>query len=608
MSERIEHEIRLSEATSPFGPGAVVDLLGNSFVAGDAAEWTRPNVVSFDRLLTHLGRGELVEPRTDDREWSKSVWQRSSSTRTVAGVQFHRFPEWRYCDRCSSMTRLTPVDRGKFSDLCSGCGGSLVPMRFVSVCKGGSHIQDIPWEKWVHRGNEVVNEGTGDCDGALGLKLRRSSHSGESLRSLSVLCKSCGRSRHLGNLMSTGSLDRDGFRCLGRQPWERYDEENRCTHQLVAGTRGATSNYFADTISALQIPVIAEATDSVVEQVRAHSLFSSLDPENTRFSQLAEMIREDTGASIELILREAGAALPTVSALADLKRGEWNAFQRELHETPDSPDPDFVVEGVVEYSPEVAILDLSRLITGIGKVHRVREVRALRGFRRYDLNADVIPPSRPSQGQVPRFPAVESYGEGLFLQIDESALGSWETNVEVQARVRSLQRRREGNEYAARLAYPSARYVMLHTLAHLLIRRLAFESGYPAASIKERIFASDENGQRMAGILIYATAGDNQGTLGGLVRLGAPARLFNTVLAALDEGEVCSNDPVCLESLSRGAGGLNLSACHGCALLSETSCESGNRLLDRQLLLGRDSITGFFVEALDEVRRRGRLA
>ena len=37
--------------------------------------------------------------------------------------------------------------------------------------------------------------------------------------------------------------------------------------------------------------------------------------------------------------------------------------------------------------------------------------------------------------------------------------------------------------------YPGVRYCLLHTLAHMLIRELALECGYNAASIRERIYA-----------------------------------------------------------------------------------------------------------------------
>jgi hypothetical protein len=58
----------------------------------------------------------------------------------------------------------------------------------------------------------------------------------------------------------------------------------------------------------------------------------------------------------------------------------------------------------------------------------------------------------------------------------------------------------------------------------------------------------------------------------------------------------CSTDPVCMDSPGQEPDACNLAACHCCALLSETSCEEQNRLLDRAVVVGtleRPSL-GFF--------------
>jgi hypothetical protein len=127
--------------------------------------------------------------------------------------------------------------------------------------------------------------------------------------------------------------------------------------------------------------------------------------------------------------------------------------------------------------------------------------------------------------------------------------------------------------------------VLLHSFAHLLIRQLAYDSGYDSSSISERIYASNgSNG--MAGILLYTASGDSEGTLGGLVRQGRPEYLPSTINAALENGRYCSSDPLCIESTGQGLNSLNLAACHACSLLPETSCEMSNMLLDRALIIG----------------------
>jgi hypothetical protein len=103
----------------------------------------------------------------------------------------------------------------------------------------------------------------------------------------------------------------------------------------------------------------------------------------------------------------------------------------------------------------------------------------------------------------------------------------------------------------------------------------------------------------MNGLLIYTASGDAEGTLGGLVSQGEPGRLERIVASALRRAMWCSNDPVCMESPGGGVQTSNLAACHGCILLPETSCEEGNRLLDRAMLIGTIEQGGirFFSEA-----------
>src|SRR6478672_9725244 len=126
---------------------------------------------------------------------------------------------------------------------------------------------------------------------------------------------------------------------------------------------------------------------------------------------------------------------------------------------------------------------------------------------------------------------------------------------------------------------------MLHTLAHMLIRELALECGYNAASIRERIYADVDDGMDQAGILIYTAAADSDGTLGGLVELGRPENLGRLLKQALTRAAICSSDPLCSEHKPAADRSLHATACHACSFVSETSCEMGNRYSDRALLV-----------------------
>ncbi|MFD9894454.1 DrmB family protein [Amycolatopsis sp. NPDC059027] len=138
------------------------------------------------------------------------------------------------------------------------------------------------------------------------------------------------------------------------------------------------------------------------------------------------------------------------------------------------------------------------------------------------------------------------------------------------------------------LHWPGARYIALHTLAHLLIRTIALDCGYNAASLSERIYAGNEDAPR-SGILIYTAVPDAEGSLGGLVSQAEPERLVRLTRRALHDAKRCSSDPLCKERLPQPpADFLHGAACHVCLFVSETTCERGNRFLDRRFVVPID--------------------
>lgn len=597
--EKIRHDLRLSETISPFGVGAIVDVRGESLMAPDTSWWDKKfaHEISCERLMARLGAGVLRQPPT----------HASRATKDTPTLPYWRFPAWRFCERCGKLSKLTGKKKGKWSNTCE-CGGLLVPMRYVAICEKGSHIQDINWFQWVHRGREAgLNETVRFCRDYKSLRFRKLADRGESLASLMVKCHGCGNSRTLAELVTKGALQRDGIRCAGRQPWEPEGSVKKpCPHQLVAVQRGATGNYIAERISALDIPEERPQSVEAADRIRGHVYFEKVVTDNggPQAEMVAGWIADELGVPPETVLAVAAGEETTADEmLLDLKDGEWAAFLNKLDGGRDRTRSDFVVDGRTLEGIAGPQSLLSK-ISGIGQVRRVREVRALRGFRRHDADAAMINADLgPDQWRRPTYPAIELFGEGIFLRFDEEKLAEWEARPDVQARAGILRTRRADSTWAGRLDVPEPRYVALHTLAHLIIRRLAFASGYASAALQERIYANSDRADKTAGILIYTAAGDAQGTLGGLVRLGEPDKLIPLLVSALDDADFCSNDPVCIESDRQGASQLNLSACHGCALVSETSCETGNRLLDRQLILGGSDVRGLLDDVLTEVRQ-----
>lgn len=276
---------------------------------------------------------------------------------------------------------------------------------------------------------------------------------------------------------------------------------------------------------------------------------------------------------------------------------EYAAFCRDGQEG--TPKVNLLVRSVPMAAYETTVRDS---FSRVAMLDKLRETRAFVGFSR--LYATPASDSAKRWQLISRarknwLPATVVRGEGIFLVFDQERLDVWEREHGEFHRGRLLAINQNLHAQAARRqvhahdASPS--FVLLHTFAHILISQLTFDCGYGSSSLRERIYFSDAH-PRMAGVLVYTAAGDSEGTMGGLVRMGSPGLLERTVARALDGARWCSSDPVCIESPGQGPDNCNLAACHSCALLPETSCEQQNRLLDRGMLIGTldRPDTGFF--------------
>ena len=232
---------------------------------------------------------------------------------------------------------------------------------------------------------------------------------------------------------------------------------------------------------------------------------------------------------------------------------------------------------------------------------KLRETRAFVGFSRLEPDQKSISERRKELrlGTTEDWlPAVEVFGEGIFFEFNRKKLADWAKNPAVQKRIGILNEAYHKSKFdTATPGNLRPEYVLIHTFAHLLINQLSFDCGYGSSSIRERIYCEKANDELdMHGLLIYTASGDSEGSLGGLVRQGEKGRLEDTVVSAIENASWCTSDPICIQSDGQGPESLNLAACHNCALLPETCCENGNRILDRGVVVGTltDSEVGFF--------------
>ncbi len=606
--KKVDRTVRRAQTITPFGVGGVYDFGSESFVAMDTTKWRcreEPDL-RLPRLERVLGvEGFRAAPIADNSKFP-------GATRGGGSTPYYRFPAWLFCPTCRAMYKWGPFKETEGAvPSCSNCGKrhKLVPMRFVAVC-GHGHLTDIPWDFWAHLSPNGKPEHR-DCKNKR-VYFKSWPDRGAGLQSLYVECRNCGAQHDLEQIPKKDSLRRVWKHCPGTQPWQKNDLAAPCDRIPQAVQRGASNAYFPVVESAIDIRAGFEEDESLFDLIRAHPGWTPLlkikalvDAPDNKFAKtfIDPIVRdehlESLGVTVEHVwdcLHDSGVAdaeVPPVDSCDDeLLNDEWSSF---LSPPEIMPNAEFMadiapLDAFGEHLPEKeqpVWKEFRRLIGQVTLARRLRIVRALKGFNRLEPNREML--VSPSLGATTNWlPAVEIYGEGIFVALDPRALETWEKRVPNKV----LAAMRHAREKTTLDFLPEAtnRFVLLHTLAHLLIRQLCFECGYSSSSISERIYSDEETG--MAGLLLYTASSDSEGALGGLVRQGIPENFYGTLKTALFRAAWCSSDPICSEMEKQGSYGLNKSACHACTLVAETSCDHANCLLDRSVLLGTKNTPG----------------
>lgn len=579
--ERKAGKVRRSQFVTTFGCGAIVDLPRESVIIAGTDYWKHHNNEHFrineDGLQQLLGVDYFVNPPAGADKYE---------TGSKYSIPAFRFPDWMYCPKCK---RLQPSRKFSFvkHPRCEKCKVNLVPSRFVIACENG-HLDEFPYDWWVRNGKK--------CDKLKELFIEMSEKS-SGLDSIIIKCKGCEEKCKRSMAGSFGEESLKGFKCKGNRPWLKDKDPTECDKAPRTMQRGATNLHFGITMSALSIPPWSKRIQQELNNGWDKTL-KYLD--EAAFKAVMESrewsdIWRRLGCKIEDVLEQARIKRENESSgdtktWQDIIEGEYRAFlagnadEKDEFKTRNADVPAIVSDYV-----DQVVLAL-----------RLREVMVLRGFKRikpdYDIddNRSFNMLSRDAKNWLP---AIELKGEGIFIKLNSSKVQEWENRKEVIDRYNRIKTTKQ-NPMIKGPGF-SPRYVLLHTLAHLLTRQLILQCGYASASIKERIyctFTGSENALDMAGILLYTATNDSEGSLGGLVREGAPGLLDNTFRLMLESASWCSADPLCIQSQGQGLDALNLAACHSCTLLPETSCEARNCYLDRGSLVGvlDNTNLGFF--------------
>lgn len=601
----IDRSIRQSQIISPFGVGGIYDIGAESFVAMDTTKWqTRADPdIRLPRLENILRvDGFRSAPIASDASFPGAI-------RSGQSIPYYRFPTWLFCPKCRGMVKWQhrKMEEKGQPPRCKKCAKkvNLVPMRFMAVCKSG-HLMDVPWGRWAHFG-PMRTESQRRCNNH-NLEFISEPSRGAGLQSLVVRCRTCAARNDLERLPYKDSL-KPIFKCTGTHPWQSLDQAPACDQIPQVVQRGASNAYYPMVVSAIDIRAGHSSESDLIETIMAHAkwpfvseIFSSFDDldndavqslvNNSIDEMISDQTLRDLGVASDTIwallkrLQSAGDSINVESENDNVLVGEWKSF---INPPVSESNANFIAEVVDLESfgnnliaqERPAWQEFRKLICQVTLTRKLRVVRALKGFNRLEPEPEMLTP--PTLGVRPGWlPATEIFGEGIFISLDPEKLNEWEARLPAE-HLKTLKKNKEISTLGF-LPEVSPRFVLLHTLSHLLMRQLCFECGYSSSSLTERIYCDPT--ENMAGLLIYTASADSEGALGGLVREGLPDRLYGTFKTALFRGTWCSNDPICSEMLQQGIQGLNKAACHACTLVAETSCDHANSLLDRGVVLG----------------------
>ena len=569
-------ELRPNQLVTTFGPGSILDAVKDSVTVLDLNYWKEKGKKIIDgRMGAYLGVDYFFMPRTSFAD----------------DVPVVSFPYMHVCSgvNCGRLfdirDNFDPEKYLRYGATCPECHRSAFPARFITICKKG-HMDDFPWNWWVHKGNTA-------CKGKLYLYTKGTT---STLADIHVKCSLCGDDRSMSGATQTENFD--GLKCTGRHPFRPGHRNESCNEKIIPSQRGASNVYFPVTRSAISIPPWTNPLEKLIDD---------------HYSRIMDY-REDLGDDgVDLVYRKYFAAFSRedfdkalakreqkISEYKEIKQMEYDAITHHTDPLYSSNKIHFKAEE--DPVPSTIKQYLDRII----RVTRLREVRVLLGFTRVDA-PDPDAEDQPNivylnKGKRDKWlPAADVHGEGIFIQFNRETLKKWVNQDSV--RKISADYSDSYNKYCQERGWEvktprDARYVLMHTFAHLLIKQMAMSSGYSSTAIRERIYFGDT----MNGILLYTGSADKEGSLGGLVELGHVSSLTRLMQDAFREALLCTNDPECLNHVPAGTNA-NGAACHSCCMVSETACENGNRMLDRGLIVpiaGREE-QAFFRELVNEL-------
>lgn len=612
MVEKINHG-RSKLISSYGGVGSVIDTPDASIIIETFDKWGYPNyfdheikkhIILDDRLVNRLRvRFPKLKHLVSIPIEEETIWKPDVQP------QANYFPKWFYCPRCKRFMKLSDwkkhwgKGREEFDLQCfnPNCKGEhLEQVRFIMTCNDG-HIQDLPWEFWNNR-EPILDANIGDesndpeheYKSKIKLKYEKCcsdqelyykiSNENTDLSGIHIECKKCNKSATLKGVFGFSQKCGGIKYWLGMQDGQFSGEQ--CEQKAEVKIKTSNSIYYANTLNSLWIPekkilYLTTEARTEIDAIVNDEYFEPKDLE--KFSRRNRI-------DIEIINQYLEGA--DINYIPDIvyRQAEYNYFLNEQQ-------PEDKVIRFRQINVKDQIYGFEKLV----KIDRLRKITVQTSFTRnepIDIDSILIGDSgyeyEVKRQSVSRnsfetrlLPAIENYGEGILFVLDEQKLKEWEQNDTIKERIKRIQDHAEDSDWQSHKIEAkklTSRKILIHTLSHLLIREFEYVCGYPMSSLQERLYVSEN----MNGFLISAFDGTD-GYLGGLTKLcNNLDKLQNIITSSLQRAKDCSLDPICYESEGQGVAQLNLSACHSCTLIPDTSCEMSNLFLDRRLVIDID--------------------
>ncbi len=530
------------------------------------------------------------------------------------------FPIWKICLRNRN-------HKGNFSVLYSGsycpvCNNSnrrgREAIRFIKACPNG-HMDEVDWYIIAHGFNSDCPRGSSTWYKWHG--------GGGAISEIKIECPHC----HSQKLNMGWAYNHD-WHCTGRSPENEPllspPIRSACSENAKIIQRQASNLRIPDLVTLFTMPPRHTELHNLLQINPIYCGLAASQPKS--FSQLQVILDNlvQTGLVSNLtrtqILQHTWGEIknaieavkkPVETSYNNLLLEEFHSLMHGAVEgIPPVHGPSLKSPVLIEMNPHnvASATGPGGTVFRIAPVSKLRTVTVQRGFTRavaFDAVPKLVDVSFPDPNNPQRrwYPGVEFLGEGLFISIEGEPDNIFKLYFDAASQWREACNKPESYpEYVFK--FKDARneldplFVWWHSLSHVLIRAIATEAGYSSASIRERIYFENAEGGSRGGILLYATQPGSEGTLGGLIAL---APYFQDILdSALEQIRSCSSDPLC-DKEQFSIGRFNGSACYGCLLLSETSCDHRNMWLDRRTNFGEYALTTEILGTGPEIIKNG---